>query len=171
MKTILQTALSIALLGTFASAHAQSEKTREEVRAEFRQARLAGELHVTGESELTMRELHPERYPAPSVARGRTREEVKAEVVEAARHGELIAAGEGLRADELHARRDAPALNVASSKTRAQVKAETLEAIRTGDVYASGEGSMRLNEQYPQRYQKARALYAAEGASAASTMR
>jgi hypothetical protein len=163
MKTILHTALSIALLGAFGSVHAQAGKTREQVRAELAQARLSGELHVGGESDLTWRELHPEHYPAAPAAAGRTREAVKAEVADAARRGELIAAGEGFRADELRPQRDAQGLNLAAVKTRAQVKAETLEAIRNGDVYASGEAQMRLNEQYPRRYAKAPAVYAADG--------
>jgi len=166
MKTILHTALSIAMLGAFASVQAQAVKTREQVRAELAQARVSGELHITGESDLTLRELHPDRYPAPAAEGGRTRAEVKAELADAARRGELIAAGEGLRADELHPQRDVQGVSLASVKTRAQVKAETLEAIREGDVYASGEGQMRLNEQYPRRYEKARAVYAAGRAQA-----
>jgi len=54
---------------------------------------------------------------------------------------------------------------VALGKTRAQVKAETREAIATGDMFASGEGQARLNEQYPQRYARARALLAARAPS------
>ena len=49
---------------------------------------------------------------------------------------------------------------MASGKTRAEVNAETLAAIRSGDMFAAGEGTMKLNEEYPQRYAKARALYA-----------
>ena len=53
-------------------------------------------------------------------------------------------------------------------KTREEVKAELREAIRNGDMVAAGEGGQTLNEMFPQRYAKQRALFAAKATDAAS---
>jgi hypothetical protein len=49
---------------------------------------------------------------------------------------------------------------VAAGKLRAQVRAELAEAIRTGDMLANDESGMKLNEEHPQFYAKARAMTA-----------
>ena len=44
-------------------------------------------------------------------------------------------------------------------KTRAEVRAELAEAIRTGDIAANNDLGLKLNEEFPQRYVKARASH------------
>ena len=44
-----------------------------------------------------------------------------------------------------------------SDMTREQVKAELADAIRTGDILAPGDSGLKLNEEFAQRYAKARA--------------
>ena len=154
-------ALLIATIGVPA-AQAQSEKTREQVRAELAEAMRSGSMAASGEIGLPQSELSPQRYAA---APGRTREEVRAELAEATRSGNLVATGEvgtGLSADF---RKREPDFAVAA-KSRAQVKAETAEAIRNGDML--DDSGLRLNELYPQRYARQRALRAAQAQPASS---
>jgi len=155
-------ALLIATIGVPA-AQAQSEKTREQVRAELADAMRSGSMAASGEIGLPQSELNPQRYAA--AAPGRTREEVRIELAEATRSGNLVATGEvgtGLSADF---RKRYPDFAVAA-KSRAQVKAETAEAIRNGDML--DDSGLRLNELYPQRYARQRALRAAQAQPASS---
>jgi predicted RNase H-like HicB family nuclease len=161
----------LAALG--AAVHADSGMTRAQVKAELAEAMRTGNILASGESGLTLRELNPQRYPAPVVAEGKTRAQVKTELAEAIRTGDIMANDEsGLRVNEEYPQLY-PAQVVAAGKTRAQVKAELAEAIRTGDMLANDESGLRLNEERPQRYAKARAtngdqsrLVAAEAPSA-----
>jgi hypothetical protein len=153
-------ALLIATLGVPA-AQAQTEKTREQVRAELADAMRSGSLAASGEIGLPQSELSPQRYARAAAAPGRTRDEVRAELAEATRSGNLVATGEvgtGLSADF---RKRYPDFAVAA-KSRAQVKAETAEAIRNGDMLANNDSGLKLNELYPQRYARQRGMYAAE---------
>jgi hypothetical protein len=169
-RTIIPLALLAALTG---GAHAQSEKTREQVKAELAEAIRKGDVIAPGDSGLKLNELYPQRYPHATEGVAATRAQVKAEFAEAARTGELIAAGDsGLKLNELLPQRYPAPVAVAAGKTRAEVKAELAEAIRTGDMVAAGEGGLKLNEEFPQRYAKARARYAgAEVAPAMTTAR
>lgn len=150
----LRTTMSLALLVAFASgASAESAgTTREQVRAELREAVRTGDVMPPGESGLKLNELNPQRYRKPDAASLTTRAEVKAEFAVARRAGDLIPAGEvGSSLREEFPQRYPP-VAVAAGKMRAQVKAETLEAIRNGDVFAAGETDLTLRARYPQRY-------------------
>ena len=91
--------LLLAALGT--TAQAQSEKTREQVKAELAEAIRTGDVFARGESGLKLNELYPQRYPQAPAAVAATRAQVKAELAEAIRTGDMIAAGEsGLKLNE-----------------------------------------------------------------------
>lgn len=165
------TAASLVFLAAFGiTAHAETPKTREQVRAELREAIRSGDVFAGGDSGLKLNELYPERYPRAAPVATRTRLEVQAELAEAIRSGAMVAAGEGettLR-DEFPGRY--PALAAAPARARAEVVAETREALRTGDVYAAGEAATKLNEQTPARYPRQRALYAAHDTGQAAAV-
>jgi hypothetical protein len=162
-----RTTTSLLLFATFAfTAHAEEPKTREQVKAELREAVRTGDVLANGDSGLKLNELYPQRYPHVA-ADGKTRAQVQTELAAAMRDGTMVAAGEGgmtLR-DEFPQRY--PAVAVAPGRTRAEVVAETREAIRNGDMVAAGEGGLRLNEEFPQRYATRRALFAANVSDAA----
>lgn len=69
-------------------------RTRAEVRAEFATARKSGDLLASGESSLTLNELHTAQHPPLGVVGGKTRAQVLAELADAQRTGETVAAGE-----------------------------------------------------------------------------
>jgi len=143
-------ALALAALGT--QVYAQGVKSREDVSRELAQAIGNGDVLAPGESGLTLRELHPERYPAEPVARGKTRAEVQTELAGAVRTGAISANGEsGLSLRDQNPQRY-PAPTEVAQKTREQVKAELAQAIRTGDMLANGESGGTLNEAHPQWY-------------------
>ena len=155
--------LLLAAIGT--TAQAQSEKTREQVKAELMEAIRTGDVLANGESGLKLNELYPQRYPHAPVAIGATRAQVKSELAEAIRTGDMIASGDsGLRLNEEFPQRY-PAVAVAAGKTREQVQAETAEAIRTGDMIAAGESGLKLNQLYPQHYAKQLGTYTAQARS------
>jgi hypothetical protein len=160
--TFARTTLSLVLLAALGTtAQAQSEKTRDQVKAELAEAIRTGNVLANGESGLKLNELYPQRYAHAPAAVATTREQVKVELAEAIRTGNMIANGEvGLKLNEEFPQRY-PAVAVASGKTREQVKAETAEAIRTGDMLAAGESGLRLNQLYPQRYATERRTFAA----------
>jgi hypothetical protein len=167
--TSARTAISLLVLAAFAAtAHAESPKTREQVKAELREAIRTGDVLAGGDSGLKLNELYPERYPHAAAVGTKTRAEVQAELADAIRAGTMVAAGEGgmtLR-DEFPQRY--PTVATAPGRSRAEVVAETREAIRTGDMYAAGEGAFKLNEETPQRYARQRALFAVEARAAAT---
>jgi Tat protein secretion system quality control protein TatD with DNase activity len=150
------------LLAAIASvAHAEAPKSREQVKAELKEAIRTGDVLAGGDSGLKLNELYPQRYPRV-VAETKTRAEVQAELAAAMRDGTMVAAGEGAMTlrDEFPQR--FPAVAVAPGRTREEVVAETREAIRTGDMVAAGEGGIKLREEFPGRYAKQRALYTAQ---------
>ena len=153
MKLTRTVAAPILLLAAIAStAHAQVQKTREQVQAELREAIRTGDVMAAGDSGLKLNELNPQRYPHAAAVAGKTREQVRAELADAIRDGSMVAAGEGgmtLR-DEFPQRY--PQLAAAPSRTRQEVIAETREAIRNGDMYPAGEAMEKLNDLAPQRY-------------------
>jgi len=154
----------LAALG--AAVHADGTMTRAQVKAELAEAMRSGNMLAPGESGLTLRELNPQRYPAPVVAVSKTRAQVKTELADAIRTGDILANDEsGLRVNEEHPQLY-PAQVVAAGKTRAQVKTELAEAIRTGDMLANDESGLRLNQEFPQSYARVRATMAAEAPSA-----
>src|SRR5450432_2587133 len=157
-----RTTVSLLLLAPIrTTTQAQSEKSREQVKAEFAEAVRTGNVIPAGDAGLKLNELYPQRYPQAPAAVGVSRAQVKAELAEAIRNGDMVAAGEGeTKLNEEFPQRYPAQVVMASGKTRAEVNAETLAAIRGGDMFAAGEGTMKLNEEYPQRYAKARALYA-----------
>jgi hypothetical protein len=138
-----------------AGAHAQSGRTREQVKAELAEAIRTGDMLGNGESGFTLRQLNPRRYGVVAApASTLTRAQVNAEVQEARRSGDLIAGGElGLPLNELQPGAFAPRPAIAG-KTRAEVQAELREAIRTGDMLADGESGRLLKDVFPQRYAK-----------------
>jgi hypothetical protein len=163
---IARITVSLALLAALGTtAQAQSEKTREQVKAELAEAIRTGDVLANGESGLKLNELYPQRYPRAPAAVAATRAKVKSELAEAIRTGEMIANGEsGLKLNEEFPQRY-PAVAVAAGKTREQVNAETAEAIRTGDMLAAGESGLKLNRLYPQRYARELGTYTAHARS------
>jgi ribosomal protein L30E len=149
----LNTAVSLLLSVASIGAIAQPQITREQVKAELREAIRTGHI-ADGEDGRTRYERNPSAYPAHAVVVGKTRDEVKAELFEAIRTGDITDGSyEGLTRYERYPGAY-PAHTVVAGKTRDQVKAELAEAIRTGDI-ALGESSLKLNEQHPGRYPKA----------------
>ena len=167
---LARTATSLLLLAAIASAaHAEGPKTREQVKAELREAIRTGDVFAGGDnSGVKLNELYPDRYPRVA-AQTKTRAEVQAELAQAIREGTMVAAGEGALTARDEFPQRYPAVAVAPGRTRAEVVAETREAIRTGDVYAAGEGAMKLNEEYPQRYAKQRAVFTAQAGRPAAS--
>lgn len=140
--------LSVALVTTVS---AQTTKTREQVRAEFEQARRSGDVLGSGEAGLTLRELHPQTYPSaqPSPI---SRSGVIADLVHEQAHGDTLAAGEiGLPLNEISPRLY-PSKALVAGRSRADVKAEVREAVRDGGLLASGEAGLPLNQVHPQAY-------------------
>ena len=155
---------------------AQPQITREQVKAELREAIRTGDI-IEGEAGLTRYERNPSAYPARPVVAGKTRDQVKAELREAIRTGDIVDGYEGLTRYERNPSAY-PARTVVAGRTREEVKAELAEAIRAGDMVV-GESSLKLNEQFPGRYPKAPALartkedpaHVASGAPQASQLR
>jgi len=148
--------LSVALVTTVS---AQTAKTREQVRAEFEQARRSGDVLGSGEAGLTLRALHPQLYPSANLSPV-ARSQVIAELTEARANGDTLAAGEiGLRLSEVSPRLY-PSKAVVASRSRADVKAEVREAIRDGDLLASGEAGLPLNQVHPQAYARRESMRA-----------
>jgi len=159
--TFARIATWLLLAVAASAAHAEAPKTREQVKAELKEAMRSGDVFAAGDSGLKLNELYPERYPRV-VVQTKSRAEVKGELMAATRDGTLIPAGEGaltLR-DEFPQR--FPAVAVVPGRTREEIVAETREAIRNGDMVPAGEGGMKLNEEFPQRYARQRALYMAQ---------
>jgi hypothetical protein len=172
-RTRITSSLFIVSALCVGAAHAQTTVTREQVKAEFTQAVRNGDVAPAGEG-MTLRQLHPERYVAPSVVGAKTRADVKAEYAEAVRTGDIIAAGEiGLKLNELHPQAYPETAFAGIGKTRDEVKLELAEAVRDGDI-VEGETGMKLNELYPQRYAATRAanmLAQRSGAAASAVAR
>ena len=158
--------ITLALFAAFAGgAHAQSEKTRAEVKQELAEAIRTGDVQAPGESGIKLNELYPQRYARAPQLTSLTRAQVKAELGEAARTGELVAAGEsGLKLNELYPQRFPAPIVTAVAKTRAEVKLELAEAIRNGEMVPAGEGGLRSNEGFTQRYAKAKGRSHSAGA-------
>jgi hypothetical protein len=157
---IARTAISLVLLAALGTtANAQSEMTREQVKAELAEAIRTGDVLAPGDSGSKLNELNPQRYPHAPAGATATRAKVRAELVDAIRTGDMLAGGDrGLKLNEEFQHRY-PAVVVPPGKTRAQVKAETAEAIRTGDIVTNNELGLKLNEEFPQRYANARASH------------
>jgi len=163
-RTPIATALLLLAASTYHAVDAQTLKTREQVKAEWAEARDTGNLQADGESGLLLRDLHPGLYPQRA-ERGATRDEVKAELAQARRNGELLVGGESeQKLNERYPDRYAPVV-VARGRTRAEVRAETAEAIRNGDMIASGELGLRENQLHPAQYPRALRVYAERAAS------
>lgn len=124
--------LAVLAAGQAMAADPAAPKTREQVRAETREAIRTGDISDGGEIGCKRNELNPSQYPAkPAPSGGKTREQVRAETREAMRSGQM-SSGE-LGCPPVLVKPEGPA------KTRAQVKAERDEAIRKGEMPASGE--------------------------------
>jgi DNA-binding GntR family transcriptional regulator len=86
-----RTAISLLVLAAIAStAAAEPAKTREQVKAELREAIRTGNVFATGDSGLKLNEMYPHRYPQTTVGETKTREQVKAELAEALRSGTIV---------------------------------------------------------------------------------
>ena len=136
-----------------AGAHAQTGRTREQVKAELAEAIRTGDMIAVGESGLTQRELSPQRYRATSAAGSTvTRAQVTRDFQQARLAGDVIAVGEaGLTLNEMQPGRN-PQQAAVAGKSRAEVQAELREAIRSGDMLAGGDSGRLLKELFPQRY-------------------
>lgn len=140
--------LSAALVTTVS---AQTAKTREQVSAEFEQARRSGDVLGSGEAGLTLRELHPQTYPSAQRSLV-SRSSVIADLAQAQANGDTLAAGEiGLPLNEVSPRLY-PSKVAIASRSRADVKAEVREAVRDGGLLASGEVGLPLNQVHPRAY-------------------
>jgi Domain of unknown function (DUF4148) len=165
----LQSSLALVLASAFAvgAAHGQTPLTREQVKAEYRDAVRTGDILAPGDSGLKLNEMYPDRYPKAASA-GKTRAQVVAEFEAAVRSGDIIRSGDlGLKENELDPQRY-PANAVVAGKTREQVREEYAEAVRTGDILEPGDSGLKMNEAFPQRYAKVRALDAAPRSLAAA---
>ena len=158
---LTRTATYLLLAAIASVAHAESPKTREQVKAELQAAIRTGDVYGGGDSGLKMNEMYPQRYPrvAPQT---KSRAEVQADLAAARRDGTMVAAGEGLMTlrDEFPQRY--PAAAVAPGRAREEVVAETREAIRNGDMVPAGEGGMTLSHEFPQHYARQRMQYAGQ---------
>jgi predicted RNase H-like HicB family nuclease len=133
-------------------AHAQTGRTRAEVKAELAEAIRTGNMIGSGESGLTLRELNPQRYGAtPAAASTLTRAQVTGEYQRARLAGEVMVGEAGLPQNQVLPG-NYPAQSAVAGKSRAEVKAELAEAIRTGNVLAGGESGQLLKDVFPQRY-------------------
>ena len=151
--TAITLAVAALSAGQTLAADTDAPKTREQVRAELREAQRTGDIVSDGETGLKLNELYPHRYPAAAVAQGKTRATVQAELQAAQRSGDIVADGEtGQKLNELYPHRYPAATSTAQGKTREQVRAELREAQRTGNIVAGGESGQKLNELYPNRY-------------------
>jgi hypothetical protein len=83
------TALSLLLSVLSVGAIAQPQVTREQVKAELREAIRTGDIS-DGYESLTRYERNPGAYPAHAAVAGKTRDEVKAELAEAIRTGDIV---------------------------------------------------------------------------------
>jgi len=82
---------------------AMAARSRVDVVAELDAARRNGDVLASGDSPLTLNELHPSLYPQQPVMAAKTRAQVLAELAEAQRSGDLVAAGEsGMKLNEIH---------------------------------------------------------------------
>lgn len=134
-KTLAPLAWVLAGLtaGQAMAADPSAPKTREQVRAETREAIRTGDIPVGGETGCKRNELNPSQYPAKApAAPGKTRAQVQAETREAMRSGAMSGGGEVGCGPQL-VQPSGP------GKTRAEVKAERDEAIRKGEMPGAGE--------------------------------
>jgi len=167
-KRNITTALLLAALGTLGTtAFAEPGQTRARIKAMLSEP-LRGGDRVNGQTGLTINELSG-RTPVKPVVPG-AREQVKAELAEAIRNGDIVVGEVGLPRNELYPG-NYPAKPTVIGKTREQVKVELAEAIRTGDMLAHGETSLKVNEQFPQRYAKLRKQGGDDTAVSAGTNR
>jgi Domain of unknown function (DUF4148) len=139
--TTLKTWAGLAwVLAGFCAGHAMAAdpsepKTREQVKAETREAIRTGDISAGGEVNCKLNELNPSRYPAkPATGPSKTREQVQAETREAMRSGQMGVNGEAGCGPQ-------PVNPQGSGKTRAQVKAERDEAMRKGEMMGAGEAA------------------------------
>ena len=111
--------LALVAAGAACADEPVSPKTREQGKAETREAIRTGEIGGGGEVNCKLNEANPSKYPAKPVPGGaKTREQVKAETREAMRSGEMSANGEAGCGPQM-------VKTPGSGKTRAQGKAET----------------------------------------------
>lgn len=169
MKLSCTACAILAVAALSGVADAQEAKTRAQVREELAQAQASGDIAAPGDSGLTLRQLHPDRYPSRQDGASKTRAQVFAELQEARRNGDVMTGDTGLTDYELHPQ-NYPTRVLAGGKTRDEVRAELAEAIRTGDVVASGESGLTLREEYPQRYASAKASERRAQAAAGTTL-
>jgi hypothetical protein len=140
-------------------AHAQTGRTRAEVKAELAEAIRTGNMIGSGESGLTQRELNPQRYGITAgSASTLTRAQVTGQFQQARAAGELVGVGEsGLPLNEMQPG-NYPQKAAVAGRTRAEVQAELREAIRTGNMLADGDSGQLLKDLFPQRYANVRPM-------------
>ena len=113
-------------------AHAQTGRTRAEVKAELAEAIRTGNMIGSGESGLTQRGLNPQRYGVTAgSASTLTRAQVTGEFQQARAAGELVGVGEsGLPLNEMQPGHY-PQKAAVAGRTRAEVRAELREPSRS----------------------------------------
>ena len=139
--------LLLAAIGT--AAQAQSEETREQVKAEYALAQDASLTRAEVRQEvLGARAAHTlipagegvtPGYPrASDRASNVTRAQVKSDVLQARVGGQLQPAGQGSPEDRVYAQ----AVAAPSTLARSEVKAQVLEARANGELVPAGEGEL-----------------------------
>lgn len=157
MKTSYAATLALALAtlasGQVMASEGAAAKTREEVRAELREAQRTGDIVAAGSvrNEFTfatghkLNELFPGQYPARVAEQGKTREQVRAELSEAQRTGDMVVASGNRNEFNLAGGSKLneqypgvfPARAAEQGKTREQVRAELREALRANDTVSA----------------------------------
>jgi hypothetical protein len=145
---VLTMAVPTALHGV---AGAQDTKTRGRVRADLADAFRTGDIVASGDSDRTLRELSPHRYPAGQAAPEKTHAKVVAELQEARSNVDFPLGNTGLTERDVFPDKFPPKV-AAKAKTREQVRAELAEVIRTGNIAGLGGVGLTLHNQYPQHY-------------------
>src|SRR4051794_26391110 len=147
--------LPLLLLAASAAGHAQSPRTREEVRAELLEAQRTGNVLAGGESGLTLRELYPQRYGV-APASGLTRAQVREQVREAQRTGDLLAGGEfGVKLNEVNPQAYPPR-EMAAGKPRGEAEPARREPTRGGHRRRAGGSGHLLRPLHPHRFARVR---------------
>jgi predicted RNase H-like HicB family nuclease len=150
---------AIALAATLAGGQAfaadtSTGKTRDQVRAELKEAVRTGNIIGNSESGRMRNDINPSQYPAQPTTQGNTRAEVTAELKEAVRTGNIIGNSESGRMRNEINPSQYPAQPMTQGNTRAEVLAELKEAIRTGNMPANDESGLMLNEVNPGKYDR-----------------
>lgn len=179
MNAIRLTTLSLLLALPLASAFAQAASrpatsaTREQIKAETREALREGDFDV-GDTGRKAYEVAPNRFPRRPTPPGETRQQVKDELKAARANGDIPVGDTGDTPRDIDPRAFPPQPFV-PGLTRGQVKQEARDAVRAGNIQI-GETGETLAQENPSRYAgspavapKLHLLHKASAASAAAS--